>query len=60
MSPKQEQLIELIRNQPEDAGWDQLIEQVLIQRIVEEGLEDVQAGRLVTNEDAHSRIRSWH
>lgn len=60
MSPKQEQLIELIRNQPEDAGWDQLIEQVLIQRIVEEGLEDVQAGRLVANEDAHSRIRSWH
>jgi len=59
MSPKQEQLIELIRNQPEDAGWDQLIEQVLIQRIVEEGLEDVQAGRLVTNEDARSRIRSW-
>lgn len=60
MSPKQEQLIEIIRNQPEDAGWDQLIEQVLIQRIVEEGVEDVQEGKLVTNEDARSRIRSLH
>lgn len=59
MSPKQEQLIELIRNQPEDAGWDQLIEQVLIQRMVDEGLEDVRSGNLVANEDALSRIRSW-
>ncbi len=60
MSPKQEQLIELIRNQPEDAGWDQLIEQVLIQRMVEEGLEDLHAGKVVANEEALSRIRLWH
>lgn len=59
MSPKQEQLIEVIRNQPEDASWDQLIEQVLIQRMVDEGLEDVRSGNLVANEEALSRIRSW-
>jgi len=59
MSPKQEQLIEIIRNQPEDASWDQLIEQVLIQRMVDEGLEDVRSGNLVANEEALSRIRSW-
>ncbi|HNY32444.1 MAG TPA: hypothetical protein PKO15_16275 [Fibrobacteria bacterium] len=60
MSPRQEQLIEVIRKQPEDAGWDQLIEQILIQRMVEEGLEDVRSGNLVANEDALARIRSWH
>lgn len=59
MSPKQEQLIEIIRNQPEDASWDQLIEQVLIQRMVDEGLEDVRSGNLVANEEALSRLRSW-
>lgn len=59
MSPKQEQLIEVIRNQPEDASWDLLIEQVLIQRMVDEGLEDVRSGNLVANEEALSRIRSW-
>lgn len=59
MSPKQEHLIEVIRNQPEDASWDQLIEQVLIQRMIDEGLDDVRAGKVISNEDALSRIRSW-
>lgn len=60
MSPTQEHLIEVIRNQPEDASWNELMEQLFLQRIVDEGLEDVRAGRLLANEDALSRIRSWH
>lgn len=60
MSPTQEHLIEVIRSQPEDASWSELMEQLFLQRIVDEGLEDVRAGRLLANEDALSRIRSWH
>lgn len=60
MSPIQEQLIELVRNQPEDATWDELLEKVFVQRMVDEGLQDVREGRVVSNQDAQSRIRAWH
>jgi predicted transcriptional regulator len=53
-------LIDLIRQQPEDATWDQLLEQLHLQRLVDEGLEDVRAGRTVSNQDALETIRSWH
>jgi len=59
MSPNQEQLIEVIRNQPEDATWNELLEQLFIQKMVEEGLEDVREGRVVSNQDALEKIRSW-
>lgn len=59
MSPMQEHLIELIRNQPEDATWDELLEQVLVQKMVDEGLPDVHAGRVVSNQEALGKIRSW-
>jgi predicted transcriptional regulator len=60
MSPVQSHLIDLIRQQPEDATWDQLLEQLHLQRLVDEGLEDVRAGRTVSNQDALETIRSWH
>lgn len=59
MSPIQDHLVDLIRQQPEDATWDQLMEQILIQHMVDEGLEDARAGMLVSNEDALKKIRSW-
>lgn len=59
MSPIQDHLVDLIRQQPEDATWDQLMEQILIQHMVDEGLEDVRAGRTLFNEDALAKIRSW-
>lgn len=59
MSPMQEHLIEVIRNQPEDATWDELLEQVFLQKMVDEGLEDVHAGLVVSNQDALDKIRSW-
>ena len=59
MSPNQEQLIEVIRNQPEDATWNELLEQLFIQKMVDEGLEDVREGRLLSNQDALEKIRSW-
>ncbi len=59
MSPIQDHLVDLIRQQPEDATWDQLMEQILIQHMVDEGLEDARAGRMLSNEDALTKIRSW-
>ena len=59
MSPVQERLIEVIRKQPEDSSWNDLMEQLFLQRVVDEGLEDVRTGQLVANEDALARIRSW-
>jgi predicted transcriptional regulator len=59
MSPVQGHLIDLIRQQPEDATWDQLLEQLHLQRLVDEGLEDVRTGRTVSNQEALGTIRSW-
>ena len=37
----------LVEALPEDATWDDLIQQVYVSEAIEEGLQDADAGRLV-------------
>ena len=53
------QMVEIIKEQPEDSTFDDLLRELAFQRMVERGLENEYAGQTISNEDASKRIRSW-
>ncbi len=50
MSAVKERLEQLAKDLPDDATWEDVMEEVYLQRVVEDGLKDVQEGRVVSSE----------
>ncbi len=57
-SPK-EQMIRLIREQPEDSSYDEILRELAFARMVERGLADSEAGRTTSHEEVKRVIESW-
>jgi predicted transcriptional regulator len=54
-----EDLTRLIQEQPEDSSPEEIVRELAFHIMVERGLADVDAGRVVSIEEAARRIRSW-
>ena len=54
-----EKITEVVLSQPEDATYDEIMRELAFAKMVDRGLEDVRAGRVVSNEELGSRIRAW-
>jgi len=59
MSDAKTQMVEIIKEQPDDSSYDEILRELAFKRMIDKGLEDEQAGRMVSNEEAEKRIRSW-
>lgn len=59
MSNVKERMAEVIRSQPEDASYEEIMRELAFERMVERGLEDSRIGRVISNEEMGTRIRSW-
>lgn len=59
MSPVKEQLIRLIRDQPEDSSLEEIVRELAFAVMVERGLADSDAGRTISHEEMGRRIESW-
>ncbi len=59
MSSVKARMAEVIREQPEDATYEEIMRELAFERMVVRGIEDVRAERIVSNEDMQRRIRSW-
>jgi len=59
METAKEKMTEIIRNQPDDSSYDEILKELAFARMVERGLEDSKAGRTISNEEMGRRIRSW-
>ncbi len=57
MSNVKEKVIEVVRSQPDDAIYEEII-RVVFERMVDRGMEDSRAGRLISNEDMERWIRA--
>jgi predicted transcriptional regulator len=60
MSTAKEQLTRLIQEQPEDSSSEEIIRELAFHVMVERGLADADAQRVITNDEMARRIRSWH
>lgn len=57
-SPK-DQMIAILKNQPDDSSYDELLRELAAARSIERGLRDAEEGRTVSHEEALLRIKSW-
>ena len=59
MSTVKEELTGLIHGEPEDSAREEIIRELAFHAMVERGLADSAAKRIVSNEEMARRIRSW-
>ena len=52
-------LIAILQEQPEDSSYDELIKESAFARMINRGLNDVEAGRTTSNDEVHREIASW-
>jgi hypothetical protein len=60
MSTAKEELARLIQEQPEDSSREEIVRELAFHVMVERGLADSDAKRVISNEEMARRIRSWH
>ena len=59
MSTVKEELTRLIQGQPEDSSREEVIHELAFYMMLERGLADSDAKRVISNADMARRIRSW-
>lgn len=59
MSTAKEELTRLIQGQPEDSSREEILRELAFHVMVENGLDDSDAARTISNEEMGRRIRTW-
>ena len=59
MSTVKEELAKLIEAQPDDSSSEEIVRELAFHVMVERGLADSDAGRVVSNQEIRRRIRKW-
>ena len=57
-SPKQA-IVNLVSDMPDDSTYDEILQELVMARMVERGLADVEAGRTLSDEEMRDTIDSW-
>ncbi len=55
-----EQMLEIIREQPDDSSYDELLRELAFERMVERGFDDADHGRTIGNEEMDRYSRTLH
>jgi predicted transcriptional regulator len=59
MSTAKEKMFEIIRSQPDDASYEEIMRELAFERMVDHGLEDARQGRVLPDEEIKQRLRTW-
>ncbi len=59
MKSTKEKMSEIIKSQPDDASYEEIIRELVFDLMVERGLEDSRKGNTISNDDMKNLIRSW-
>jgi predicted transcriptional regulator len=59
MSTAKDELKEILESQPEDSTTEELVLELAFHVMVQRGLTDSDAGRVVSNDEMGRRIHSW-
>ncbi len=52
-------MISIIKSQPDDSSYEEILRELAFARMIERGLQDSDAGRTISNEAMKSRIKKW-
>jgi predicted transcriptional regulator len=53
-------VVDIIEGLPDDSSYDEILQELIMNRMIERGLADVEAGRTISDEDMAKTIESWH
>lgn len=53
-------VVDIVQDMPEDSSYDEILQELIMNRMIERGLADVQAGRTISDEEMAKTINSWH
>jgi len=59
MSSVKEKMTDVIKAQPDDASYEEIMRELAFERMVERGLADSRNGRVLFDEVMERRIRTW-
>ena len=59
MTQAKARMVEIIQEQPDDATYEEIMRELAFQRMIDRGLDDVRAGKTISNEEMAHRIRTW-
>lgn len=54
-----DEMIDVIRQQPDDSSYDEILRELAFSRMVQRGLEDSDQGRTIGHDDMKRAARSW-
>jgi len=57
-TPK-EAVVAIVAGLPDDATYDEIVQELVFNRMVERGLADADAGRVISDEEMKRAIDSW-
>ena len=59
MASAKEEMAKIIQAQPEDSSYEEILRELAFSRMLEHGLQDSIAGRVITDEEMRQRIEEW-
>ncbi len=59
MSAVKERMTEVILEQPEDSGYEEILRELAFEQMIEQGLKDSREGKVISSEEMSSRIKAW-
>ena len=59
MVTAKEHIAEIIKRQPDDSTYDDIIRELAFDLMVQRGLKDSDEQRITSNEEMERRIKSW-
>ena len=54
-----EAVVAIVQDMPDDSSYDDIVRELVFNRMVERGLADVDAGRTISDEEMERSIESW-
>jgi len=59
MQTVKEKITEVVMAQPDDATYEEIMRELSFERMIERGLSESRAGRVISDDDMEHRIRTW-
>ncbi len=59
MSAVKERMSEVIKSQPEDATYEEILRELAFEQTIARGLKDSREGKTISNEEMKRRIGAW-
>ena len=59
MSTAKDQISEILKRQPDDSSYDEIVRELTFDLMVQRGLKDSNEGRTISNDEMQRRIKNW-